>query len=166
MSEESTMNRKEKIMGFIYVLILFLSISAVCCIAIFLYNSNYGAITQKEFFVSKMKRTGEFRSDQKRSEAVMDLLRNKIAEHNPGVHAVYEEDNIKFLVSDLKEMYEKNSLDTRYRSFLHIADFYYMWYADKRTLWTLNTNIAVFTRNLEECQLGLANKKDDFSKLK
>jgi hypothetical protein len=160
------MTQKEKVMGFAYVLILFVSITAACCLAIFLYNSNYGSIDRKDYFVAKMKRINEYRYDQKQYAATIDLLYNKINEHNPGVHAVYEEDNIKFLLNDLKGMYDRNAIDTRYRSFLHIADFYYMWYAEKRTLWTLNNNIETFTKNLEECELGLENKKDDFARMR
>jgi len=166
MNKNETMNQKERVMGFVYVLLIFLSITTFCCLALFLYNSDYGAIKQKDFFVSKMLRIGEFRNDQKKAAPTIDLLYNKIAVFNPGVNAVYDEDNIKFLIKDLKEMYEKNSLDTRYKSFQHIADFYYQWYADKRALWTLNTNIDKFTKELEACELGLANKKDDFAKLK
>jgi hypothetical protein len=166
MNKIDTMTQKEKVMGFAYVVILFLLISVVCCMTIFLYNSNFGSIERKEYFVGKMKRIGEYRNDQKQYTATIDLLYKKINEHNPGVLAIYEEDNIKFLLNDLRDMYEHKSIDTRYRSFLHIADFYYIWYADKRTLWTLNNNIDIFTKNLEECELGLANKKDDFAKLR
>jgi hypothetical protein len=113
-----------------------------------------------------MKRVNEYQNAQKKTEPVIDLLYNKINVYDPGVNAVYEEDNIKFLVNELKNIYEKHPLDTRYKSFMHIANFYYMWYADKKTLWTLRTNIERFTKNLEECELGLANKKDDFAKLK
>ena len=160
------MTQKEKVMGFAYVLLLFIPITVICCSVIFLFNSNYGSIERKDYFVGKMKRVNEFRNNQKQYAATIDLLYNKINDHNPGVIAVYEEDNIKFLLNDLKDMYESNSIDTRYRSFLHIADFYYMWYADKRTLWTLNNNIDTFTKNLEESELGLENKRDEFSRMR
>ncbi len=160
------MNQKERVMGFIYVLLFFLSVTTVCCLSLFLYNSSYAAVKQKDFSISKMKRIGEFRSDQRISAPTVDLLFNKISVFNPGINAVYEEDNIKFLINDLRTVYEKNALDTRYKAFQHVADFYYMWYTDRRTLWSLQTNIERFTRYLEECELGLANKKDDFAKLK
>jgi hypothetical protein len=160
------MNQKEKVMGFFYVLILFLSIVSVCCLLLFLYNSNYSELKQKDFIVNKVSRSSEYRDAQKKAEPTIDLLAEKIANYDPGVNAVYEEDNIKFLVNELRDIYEKRPLDTRYKSFMHAANFYYMWYADKKTLWTLTSNIRQFTRDLEECELGLASKKDDFSKLR
>jgi hypothetical protein len=160
------MNQKEKVMGFFYVLILFLAIASVCCTLLFVYNSNYSELKQKDFIVSKVNRSSEYRDAQKQAEPAIDLLFEKIANYDPGVNAVYEEDNIKFLVDELRDIYEKRSLDTRYKSFMHVANFYYMWYADKKTLWTLTANIRQFTKDLEECELGLSSKKDDFSKLR
>jgi hypothetical protein len=163
MKNETTMNHKEKVMGFAYVLILFLSITAACCI---LLHLNFSSLKQKDFMVGKMKRISQYRNDQRKAAATVDMLHNRIAGYDPGVNAVYEEDNIKFLVNELRDIYERHPLDTRYKSFLHIANFYYMWYADKKSLWTLTTNIEGFSKNLEECELGLANKKDDFAKLR
>ncbi|MDR0714675.1 MAG: type VI secretion system transmembrane protein TssO [Bacteroidales bacterium] len=166
MNTGSTMNQKEKAMGFAYVLILFLVITSACCVMLFLYNSNYNELKQKDFIVSKVSRSSEYRDAQKKAEPTINLLYEKIAGYDPGVNAVYEEDNIKFLINELRDIYEKHPLDTRYKSFMHVANFYYMWYADKKTMWTLTTNVLQFTKDLEECELGLSNKKDDFSKLR
>jgi hypothetical protein len=160
------MNQKEKIMGFAYVLILFSVITSACCLLLFLYNSHFSTLKQKDLIISKIERAGEYQAVQKKSSATVNLLHDKINGYDPGVNAIYEEDNIKFLVTELKGVYEKYSMDTRYKSFLHIANFYYMWYADKKTLWSLTANIDLFTRYKEECELGLSNKKDDFAKLK
>jgi hypothetical protein len=166
MSTNDTMNQKEKIMGFAYVLILFSVITFACCLLLFLYNSNFNTFGQKDFIVTKMVRIKEYQTVQKQTSETIDLLYNKISAYNPGVNAIYEEDNIKFLVNELKNIYEKNALDTRYKSFMHIANFYYMWYADKKALWSIGTNITRFTKDLEECEIGLTNKKDDFAKLR
>ena len=164
--KNDTMNHKERIMGFVYVMLFFLSITSVCCFAIFLFNGNFGTIKQKSFFLDKMKHINEFRNDQKLAAPTIEFLHNKISTYNPGVHAVYDEDNIKMIIKDLRGLYENNPLDTRYKAFQHIADFYYMWYSDKKMLWAITTNINKFTKNLEECELGLAKQKDDFAKLK
>lgn len=153
-------------MGFAYVLILFILITTSCCVLLFMYNSNFNLLKQKGFIVDKMKRVNEYRNAQKKTEETIDVLYNKINMYDPGVNAVYEEDNIKYLANELKDIYEDHSSDSRYKSFMHMANFYYMWYSDKKTLWTYRKNIEQFTKNLEECELGLANKKDDYAKLK
>jgi beta-galactosidase beta subunit len=162
----TTMNQKEKIMGFSYVFILFAAITTVCCLLLFLHNAHFSTLKQKAMIIDKIERVSEYQAVQKKAASTIDLLYEKINNYDPGVKAIYDEDNIKFLVNDLRGVYEKHALDTRYKSFLHVADFYYMWYADKKTLWSIKSNTLLFTKYLEECELGLSNKKDDFSKLK
>ncbi|MDR1222173.1 MAG: type VI secretion system transmembrane protein TssO [Tannerella sp.] len=166
MSANDTMNHKEQVMNFFYVLILFLMITVACCSLLFLYNSKFNSFKQKDFVVLKMERIREYQKKQKQMMEIINLLHDKISSYDPKVNAVYEVENIKFMVNELKTVYDNNSLDSRYKSFQHIGNFYYMWYADKKTLWSIQENIGQFTRNLEECELGLANKKDDFAKLK
>jgi len=166
MEDNGTMNHKEKVMGFAYVLILFLSITIACCLLLFLFNSNYSTFKQKDFIITKMEKVKDFQEIQKQAMVSVNQLQEKINSFNPGVNAVYEEDNIKFMISELKNVYEKHPLDTRYKSFAHLADFYYMWYADKKTLWSKDMNIQQFQKKLEECELGLQSKKDDYSKLR
>jgi hypothetical protein len=113
-----------------------------------------------------MKRINEYRDMQKKTMENIDLLHDRIAAYNPSINAAYEEDYIKYSINELQNIYERNSLDTRYKSFMHIANFYYMWYADKKTLWSLNSNIDRFTLYLEECETGLSKKKEDLAGLK
>jgi hypothetical protein len=113
-----------------------------------------------------MERVREYQKEQKRTMETINLLHDKIALFDPAVNAVYEEDNIKYMVNELRIIHDNHPLDSRYKSFLHIANFYYMWYVDKKSLWGIQENIARFTKDLEECELGLTNKKDDFAKLR
>jgi len=159
-----TINQKERIMGFGYVMILFLSITLLCCLLLFLFNSSYGLFKQKDVIISKMERVKTFQDDQKKSMDIINILHSSINNYNPGVNAVYEEDNIKYLINELKNIYTKNKLDTRYKTFDHTANFYYMWYTDRKTLWSKDLNIQRFAKDLQECELGLQNKRDDYSK--
>lgn len=166
MEDNGTMNQKEKTMGFAYVIILFLTITIACCLLLFLNNSGYNTYKQKDFIISKMERVKDFRETQKQAMTTVNDIHDRINNFNPGINAVYEEDNIKYMIRELKNIYEKNQLDTRYKSFMHLADYYYMWYADKKTLWSKNENINRFQKDLQECELGLQSKKDDYSKLR
>lgn len=158
-----TMNHKEKIIGFIYVSLLFAFITTVCCLLIFYYNSNFHSFSQKDFATSKMDRIKEYQDSQNKASVVVDSLYNKINRYNPGVHAVYEENDIKFMINDLKQVYESHSWDSRYKSFLHVSEFYNMWFIDKKDLWSKKDNIVRFKKNLEECEIGLTNKKTDLN---
>lgn len=158
-----TMNQKEKIFGFIYVLLLFVAIAGICNWLIFYYNPDFKLFSQKKFVITKMNRIREFQDMQNSYSLTMDSLYSKIDKYNPGVNAVYEENDILYMVNSLKNVYEARSWDTRYKSFLHIADFYYMWFTDKKELWSKKDNIAKFKKNLEECEIGLTNKKNEMN---
>lgn len=77
------------------------------------------------------------------------------------MYAQYEEDDIHYLINNLRNTYERNSWDKRYKLFMHIADFYAMWLSDKKQLWSIEQNIRLFKANLEECEIGLRKKEED-----
>ncbi len=157
------MNQREKIMGFIYVFLLFIGVTVICCLLLFYYNSEFSVFSQKEFVITKMDRIRIYQDDQSKVAIRVDSLYNKIRRYDPGVNAVYEENEIKFMINDLKNVYEKNAWDLRYKSFLHVSEFYHMWFIDKKDLWSKRNNIQRFRKNLEECEVGLSNKKNDLN---
>lgn len=158
-----TMNQREKIIGFIYVFLLFAVATTICCLLLFYYNSDFRVFSQKDFVITKMDRIREYQDIQSNTYATVDSLYNKINRYNPGVNAIYEENDIKFMLNDLKNIYEKHPWDSRYKSFLHVSEFYSMWFVDKKDLWSKKDNIQRFKRNLEECEVGLTNKKNDLN---
>ncbi len=154
-----TMSQKEKVMGFIYVLLLFIAITTICCLLIFYNNTHFKIFSQKDFVISRVKNIESYRKDQVNASALVDSIYHHINKFDPKISAVYEEDNIKNMLMELKHIYEQKSWDSRYKSFMHVSDFYYMWYADKKELWSKQENIQTFTKNLETCMLGLEDKK-------
>lgn len=158
-----TMNQKEKLMGFVYVFLLFISVTTICCLLLFYYNADFRIFSQKNFVIMKMDRIREYQNAQSEVSLMTDSLYNKINCYNPGINAVYEENEINFMINDLKNIYEKHSWDGRYKSFLHISEFYSMWFVDKKDLWAKRDNIHRFRKNLEECEIGLTNKKNDLN---
>jgi hypothetical protein len=158
---KTTTNQKEKVTGLIYVLLLFTAITAACCFLLFYYNSDFLVFTQKDLAISKMNRIKEYQDVQSRSISMVDSLFNKINKYQPMVNAVYEENDIEYIISELENIYEQHSRDMRYKSFLHLSQFYSMWFIDKKELWSTRINITHFKQNLEECEIGLKNKKNE-----
>ncbi|MDR2950588.1 MAG: type VI secretion system transmembrane protein TssO [Prevotella sp.] len=148
------MNSREKIMGFIYILIFFLLVSVVCCVLIFNHNSDFKSFAQKDFAITKMERIKDFQDKQNTKYIVTDSLFNKIRKYNPAVKAIYEENEIKLMLNDLEEVYNKNTWDKRYKVFSQISNLYNMWYMDKKELWSKRENIAKFKKGIEDCQMG------------
>lgn len=160
-NSKKTLNKREVIMGHAYVFLFFFLTTAVCCLAIFMWNTDFRMFEQKEFVKIKMNRIREYQQAQEDFQMPVDSLFRKIEHFEPGVYAQYEEDDIHYLINNLRNAYERNSWDKRYKLFMHIADFYDMWLADKKQLWSIQQNIVLFKANLEECEIGLQKKIED-----
>ena len=142
-NNRKTMNKREIFMGHAYVFLFFFLTTVACCLVIFMWNSDFKMFEQKEFVKIKMNRIKDFQQEQ------------------AGVYAQYEEDDIHYLINNLRNTYERNSWDKRYKLFMHIADFYAMWLSDRKQLWSIGQNISLFKANLEECEIGLQKKEED-----
>lgn len=88
-----------------------------------MWNSDFRMFEQKEFVKIKMNRIKDFQQEQAESQMPVDSLFRKIEAFQPGVYAQYEEDDIHYLINNLRNTYERNSWDKRYKLFMHIADF-------------------------------------------
>jgi hypothetical protein len=163
---KDTKNRRERFFGFLYVGVLFMATTIICCLCLVYYTDTGTPQMQKAFAVSKMKRISGFQSAQNEQSVIVDSVYSKIHSFNPGVKASYEESDIKYYLSDIRNLYENNKLDSRYKIFLQISDFYSAWFADKKELWSKQQNIVTLSKNLEACGIGLQKKKDDLKNSK
>ncbi|MDR3266791.1 MAG: type VI secretion system transmembrane protein TssO [Tannerella sp.] len=169
MNEErikNTRNRKERISGFVYVSLLFLLATGLCCVCISYYSNSRKSVARKEFAIAKMERIHRFQSVQSNQMQTVDSIYNKIKSFNPEIQASYEEEDIKYYLNDIKNIYEKYDYDKRYKIFSQLSVFYNMWFADRKELWSKKQNIAGFKKNLEECEIGLQKKKDELKSKK
>jgi hypothetical protein len=157
-----TLNQREKSMALAYVLLLFLVTTFCCCMLIYWTNSDFNVLKQKQAVLVKMDKIKKFQDAQSGNKSVVDSLYNRISGLKPGINAQYEEDDIKYLLNDLRNIYQNNGWDNRYKVFLHVADFYQMWLTDRKELWSKRENIITFKKNLEECEIGLESKKQDW----
>lgn len=153
-------NRRERIGGFIYVLLFFCTGVGLSVWLIFSDSDPSRIFSRKDGVEIKMARQHSFRKAQEDNTAVCDMLVAKIAGYDPGVNALYEKNEIQYIINELRKNYENNSHDKRYLVFLHMGDFYQMWFNDRQHLWSLNSNHDYLRGNLEECELGLEKKKE------
>lgn len=160
-NNKKVLNQREKMMSFTYVLLFFTVTTVICCILIFYCNVDTKKISGKEYVISKMDRIRTFQQMQADRFVDIDTLYKKIESFDPGVQALYEENDIKFLLNNLKDLYEQNSWDRRYKVFLHTSTLYSVWLTDKKELWGKKQNIQNFRKNLEECEIGIKSKKEE-----
>ncbi len=154
-----TKNQQERTTAFIYVTSLFIITTFLCCLCLYYSYSDTHTMAQKEFAVAKMERIQSFQDIQKNKMVLIDSIYNKIRKFNPSLKASYEENEIKLYLKDIKDIYEKNSYDARYKIFSHTSAFYSTWFDDRKEVWSRKQNIRGFRRNLEDCEIGLQNRR-------
>jgi hypothetical protein len=164
--KKQTKNQRERVIGFVYVSLLFLVTTVACCMCLLYYNSDDKNMARKGFAIAKMDRIRSFQNKQNDEMVIIDSIYNKIRVFNPGINASYEENDIKFYLNDIKNLYEKNSYDGRYKIFSQVSNFYGMWFDDKKELWSKQQNIITFRKNLEDCEIGLQKKKEELKDTK
>lgn len=159
---KNTKNQRERMMAFLYVLLLFSVTTTMCCVFLFHY-SNKKTTTRKEFAIAKMNRIHEFQHIQNDRVAMVDSTYAKVRDFDPSINASYKENDIKFYMNTIKSVYESNTYDARYKVFFQVSNFYNMWFADKKELWSKKQNIQRFKKNLEECEIGLQRRMDQLN---
>ncbi|MDR1502894.1 MAG: type VI secretion system transmembrane protein TssO [Prevotella sp.] len=160
-----TRNKREKTIGFVYVTLLFVGATFISCWCLFYYTDTKSE-TRKEFVIAKMDRIRAFQNVQEGQMLIVDSIYNKIKTFDPGINASYEENDIKFYLNDIKKLHDDNSYDGRYKIFAQISNYYNMWFADRKELWSRQQNIIHFRKNLEDCQIGLDKKMDELKNTK
>lgn len=148
-------NRKERLGGLIYVALLFIMGMGICAWLLLAGSDRSKIFSQKDLIVEKIDRQRDFRKAQEKCIPLCDSLAMRIEKFNPGINAVYEENDIKFIINEMKQQYERNPWDKRYKAFYHLAGIYEIWFLDKRQLWSKRENILYFKKNIEECELGV-----------
>lgn len=156
-------NQRERIMGFIYVALFFAIVTALCSYFLLRNSPQVNVFSQKELVVRKMDRLKEFQAVQSSKVVMCDSLFKNIMRFNPSVNAKYEENDIDFLIGELRNMSRENVWDRRFMVFRHTADLYEMYFTDKRDLWSKQQNIIEFKQNLEACEIGLQKKNDELN---
>lgn len=160
---QRNIRKRDRISAVVSVLFIFGICTSVCLW--FLIRSQEANIrSYKDVITKKYDRQEDFRKKQGDASAMCDSLYLRIKRFNPGVNASFEENDIKFLINDLRLQYENASWDKRNKVFYHVAAFYNMWFMDKKVLWSKKTNVATFRSNLEKCEMGLTKKEDELSK--
>ncbi|MFV0506688.1 MAG: type VI secretion system transmembrane protein TssO [Bacteroidales bacterium] len=162
MAQKNFKNKKEHRIGFAYVTLLFTIVTFACCWSLF-YYTNVQQNVGKDFVISKMERISKFQDVQKEHMFMVDSLFSMIDSYNPSVQANYVENDINYYLKELENIYTLNKHDERYKVFAQTSTFYNMWFGDKKELWSKQSNIATFKRQLEDCQIGLDKKKNELN---
>ena len=159
---EKNIRKRAKISAMITVIFIFV-VCTTTCLYFYLTKQTRNISSHKELILRKTERQSRLLSDQLAQQKFCDSLFMRIDRYNPGINASFEENDIKGLINDLRGIYEKNSNDIRYKIFYQTAQFYDMWFADKKVVWSKRANIDNFSRNLQQREMGHLKKENELT---
>ena len=79
----------------------------------------------------------------------------------------FAENDIKNSINDVANSFENTNIyDTRKEGYLQIAQFYKMYFEDKKIAAKKTENITLFQKQFEECSIGFKEKEQQLSQKK
>lgn len=151
-TKKNLFTTKEKALGIVYMLSLFLLVFGACSYLLFFSNPDFGSSSGKALALEQMKRINSFKEFQEERMEKIKALDDKVNSIDPGLNASYEKNEIRFVLGQFNDDYIQNKYDDRYRIFSLISKFYEYKLFDKERIWTSKKNIEQFVKDNEICQ--------------
>lgn len=157
---KATSTFNEKIVGLIYVLILFLVTTGICAHILFEQDMNNQFDNSKRDAMDKMERVSSFRNIQSEYFDRLTIIDDRLNSINPNVQANQLKGDLYYNVGVLKKVQNDNKYDLRFKIFGQLARFYEVKLTDKECLFASIKNIDLFKTELEECRSGVESYKN------
>lgn len=111
--------------------------------------------------VQLLEEKAKFDQKQKSSFKVLDSTFSMINKITDEGAQPFEENNIMYGINDVAGYYQngENINDIRKEAYPQIAEFYKMYFNDKKIISSKTENIKNFEKQFEECSIGFKEKK-------
>lgn len=144
---------KERREQFLFFIGIFLFTVALLSYGLF-HDYADGRMVSKQDLADKIEQNSDFEAEVKEQRASVDTTYKEIMSFDPGVQAVFLENDIKNSLSSIKSIYQRKSYDHRYKSFLQVSQLYEDLFFDRRELKGNNSDIERLSKSLEDCKLS------------
>lgn len=144
---------KERREQFLFFIGIFLFTTALLGFGLF-HDYGDNRIVYKQDLADKLSQDADFEADVLEQRATVDTTYKQIMKFDPGVQAVFLENDIKNSLGSIKSIYERKAYDPRYKVFLQNSQLYNDLFYDRRELKGNNTDIERLGKSLEDCKLS------------
>jgi hypothetical protein len=144
---------KERREHFLFFIGIFLFTTALLGFGLF---HDYGdqQIVSKKDLAEQLSKDAEFEAEVTAQRPSVDTSFRRIMKFDPGVQAVFLEDDITNLLASVKSVYERKAADPRYKVFLQTSQLYNDLFFDRRELKGNTNDISNLSKSLEDCKLS------------
>lgn len=159
MQTYNTLSSREKIHQFVYLLSMLLVFMGVFCFVIYRKFDNplsAGNILETQM----LEQNNKFMQHQHLVMPLLEISYKKINILQLSSLQPFAENDIKNSINDVANSFANvNIYDTRKEGYVQIAQFYKMYYEDKKIAAKKTENIKLFEKQFEECSIGFKDKE-------
>lgn len=135
---------------FFLLLGIFVFASALLAFVLFYDGHNKFRISKHEL-ESRVQDDWDFEQTAAQSIKLVDSVTNLINRYNPDIQAVFLENDIKKVLSEIQTEQLKKDYDVRFQVFTHASQFYDNYFMDKRELKGNLKDIERIQKMLDDC---------------
>lgn len=153
------LSKREKGYQFIYLLVmLLLALLVLSVIILRKFDSPFSESNALE--IQMLEQKNKFIRQQEIVEPLLKKSYEKISILKQEIPQPFAENDIKNSINDVANSFENAGIyDTRKEGYLQIAQFYKMYFEDKKIAAKKTENIALFQKQFEECSIGFKEKE-------
>lgn len=144
---------KERREQFLFFIGIFLFTITLLSYGLF-HDFGDGRLVSKQDLAEQLSQNADFEEAVKDQRSTVDTTYKQIMNFDPGVQAVFLENDIKNSLASIKSIYQRKAADARYKSFLQVSQLYSDLFYDRRELKGNNTDIERLSKSLEDCKLS------------
>ena len=145
---------RERRLQFIY-LVTAISGLTVLISGIAFRNNTYSQAEARRLS-DRIKQQEQTLRNQLDNMPLLDSTYRAIVAYQPQVNAIFVEVELEDHLNEIRRLSAPQANGIQFRSFAQIADFYRMMYVDKKVVWSKQSNIGLFSKQLDDCSVGLA----------
>lgn len=158
-----TLSKKEKRYYFIYLLAMLL-LGVVFLSIIFLnkFSSPFG--DSDSISIKTLQQKSIFDNRQKSMQPLVDSTFIKLRRLSSEKPQPVEENELRYEIDDINNAFSDVIItDTRKNNYPLIAKYYKMYYDDKKIIVKKNENLKTFTKQFEECIIGMKDMQQQIN---
>lgn len=144
---------KERREQFLFFIGIFLFTTALLSFGLF-HDYGDARMVNKQDLADQLSQDADFEAMVTEQRATVDTTYKQIMKFDPGVQAVFLENDIKNSLASIKSIYERKSYDLRYKVFLQNSQLYNDLFYDRRELKGNKNDIESLGKSLEDCKLS------------
>lgn len=163
METHHSLSKREKRYQFVYLLAM--SLLAALVFGIIIIRNFHSPFSGSDMLeIQMLTQKNRFAQQQDLVAPLLESAYKKISILKHESPQPFAENDIKNSINDVANSFENVGIyDTRKEGYLQIAQFYKMYFEDKKIAAKKFENIALFQRQFEECAIGFKQTEEQLS---